>query len=41
MSIIPGSNIAKMLNEWNERNEDNPVDLNEFNKFATELAMSL
>ena len=41
MSIIPGKDIQKLLEEWEAKNEDQDIDQNEFNKFAFELALSL
>jgi len=41
MSIIPGKDIHKLMEDWGAKNDDQDIDQNEVNKFATELALSL
>jgi hypothetical protein len=41
MSIIPGKDIEKLMEEWHAKNNELDIDHNEFNKFAFELALSL
>mgnify|MGYP006090374811 CR=1 FL=1 len=41
MSIIPGKDIEKILDDMNTKYDEMDIDKNEFNKFANELALSL